>query len=348
MLSTAAIECTLGRLPTLHIGVVGDLFLDRYLDLDSRLTEPSLETGLDAYQVTRVRSCPGAAGTILNNLVALGVGHVSILSVIGEDGEGFELRRELERRGVDQRFLIQRAERFTPTYTKPMLHSSVQPARELNRIDIKNRTPLPRELEDQVLGALPRFLQEVGALLILDQVSEPECGVITSRVRTRLGELGALMPGKFMLADSRERIGQFQHVAIKPNEREVASLEPARPLEERLPTLAERLRRPVFCTCGQLGILLAEPTPSGVRLDHAPAFRVKGPIDPVGAGDSVSAGIACAVAAGLSNIEAAAFGNLIASITIQQIGTTGTATLEQVRERWREVEAQQKQGVADA
>jgi sugar/nucleoside kinase (ribokinase family) len=57
----------------------------------------------------------------------------------------------------------------------------------------------------------------------------------------------------------------------------------------------------------------------------------------VGAGDSTSAGIACAMAAGASGQQAAAFGNLIASITIQQIGTTGTATPAQVRRRWRAV-----------
>ena len=52
-LSEAAIEAILQRTPRLTIGVVGDFFLDRYLDLDGSLTEPSLETGLDAYQVAR-------------------------------------------------------------------------------------------------------------------------------------------------------------------------------------------------------------------------------------------------------------------------------------------------------
>ena len=73
MLTDATLNQILRRLPGLAIGVLGDLFLDRYLDLDARLTEPSLETGLDAYQVVRVRSYPGAAGTVINNLVALGV-----------------------------------------------------------------------------------------------------------------------------------------------------------------------------------------------------------------------------------------------------------------------------------
>ena len=50
-MTDALIESILTRLPSLTIGVLGDLFLDRYLDIDDTLTEPSLETGLDAYQV---------------------------------------------------------------------------------------------------------------------------------------------------------------------------------------------------------------------------------------------------------------------------------------------------------
>src|SRR5262245_43109708 len=96
MLSDAILQQILNRLPHLTIGVVGDLFLDRYLDIDAALTEPSLETGLDAYQVARVRCHPGAAGTVINNLAALGVGRVCAISVIGDDGEGYELRRALK------------------------------------------------------------------------------------------------------------------------------------------------------------------------------------------------------------------------------------------------------------
>src|ERR671931_496558 len=100
MLSEARLEQILGQIPRLTVAVVGDLFLDRYLDIDAGLTEPSLETGLDAYQVVRVRPCPGAAGTVINNLAALGVGQVLPVAVIGDDGEGYELRRALAGLGV--------------------------------------------------------------------------------------------------------------------------------------------------------------------------------------------------------------------------------------------------------
>src|SRR5713226_5114903 len=101
MLDQSTLTRILDTLPRLSIAVVGDLFLDKYLDLDSRLTETSVETGLDAYQVVRVRCYPGAGGTVLNNLRALGVGKLHAISVIGDDGEGYELRRALHDRQVD-------------------------------------------------------------------------------------------------------------------------------------------------------------------------------------------------------------------------------------------------------
>ena len=54
--------------------------------------------------------------------------------------------------------------------------------------------------------------------------------------------------------------------------------------------------------------------------------------------DSVMAGIVSALCSGAEPFEAARLGNLIASITIQQIGTTGTASPAQVRERFQQLE----------
>lgn len=331
MLTQSNLERILTSLPRLRIGVVGDLFLDRYLDLDAALTEPSIETRLDAYQVTRVRSYPGAAGTIINNLAALGVGAITPIAVIGDDGEGYELRQALATMpAVRTEHLIARSDRRTPTYTKPMLHEDGHAPRELNRLDIKNRTKLPSEAEEAVLSALAQVWPACDAFLVLDQVSELDCGVITERVRRRLSELGSEAPEKLLLADSRERIGLFTNIWLKPNVGECrkalgTEMEPAQAAAK----LAERCGRPVFLTCGAQGIWLAKPRQTPIRI---PAVPVAGPIDPVGAGDSTSAGLACAIAAGATLEEAAAFANLVASITIQQIGTTGTASPEQLRQ----------------
>jgi bifunctional ADP-heptose synthase (sugar kinase/adenylyltransferase) len=340
MLTDSKLEELLSRITTLRIGVLGDLFLDRYLDINAALTEPSIETGLDAYQVVRVRSQPGAAGTVLNNLVALGVRCACPIAVIGDDGEGYELRQGLAKLGrveVSWVFTADGEMFRTPTYAKPMLCEAGRPPRELNRLDIKNRTPLPSTMEERVLSALVEAWPSLDALLALDQVSEPDCGVITAKVRNRLAELGQANPNKLILADSREWIGLFRNVSLKPNQAECArAAGGAEDVAAGAEKLAQTAGRPVFCTCGSRGILVSQAGTASPRSVLVPAFPVKGPIDIVGAGDSTSAGIACAVAAGATLEEAAAFGNLVASITIQQIGTTGTASPEQVRQRWRE------------
>jgi bifunctional ADP-heptose synthase (sugar kinase/adenylyltransferase) len=338
MLSDAAIEQVLGTIPHKTIGLLGDLFLDRYLDIDAALTEPSLETGLDAYQVVGVRSYPGALGTVVNNLVALGVGRVVPIALIGDDGEGFELRQRLkDMRGVAMEALLPWQGRRTPTYTKPMLQKLGEPPRELNRLDIKNRSRTPPEAEQAVLRALTTVWPELDALIVVDQVSEEECGVITSAVHQRLQELAEHDPRRFVLADSRERIRRFRSVCLKPNRHECAEAagSDAGGWEEGAAILARQSGRAVFATASEEGIALVEPPHFEVERIHS--YPVAGPIDPVGAGDSCSAGIVCGVVSGLSLPEAAAFGNLVASITVQQIGATGTATPEQVRQRWVEV-----------
>jgi bifunctional ADP-heptose synthase (sugar kinase/adenylyltransferase) len=345
MLTDFRLETILERIPRLTLGVLGDLFLDRYLDIDAALTEPSIETGLDAYQVVQVRSYPGAAGTVINNLVALGVKQVYVFSAVGDDGEGYELLQALgNRKCVETHGVYQLHGRpfHTPTYTKPLLHQAGQPPRELNRLDIKNRQPLPGLLDEFLARPVAEFWPQADALIVADQVSEPECGVVTTGMRNLLAELGEANPDKVILADSRERIGLFRSVWLKPNEAEcVAAVEgtarDSAHVENCIAELARRAGRPVFCTRGEKGIVLVDPRLCPAQPVAVPAYPVAGPIDSVGAGDSTSAGIACALAAEATLTEAAAFGNLVASITIQQLGTTGTATPEQLRRRWQEL-----------
>lgn len=321
----------LARFPDLTALVVGDFFLDKYLLIDRRLAEVSLETGLEAHQVAEVHCSPGAAGTVTNNLRALGVGVIA-LGVLGDDGEGYELRRALRAIGADTSLLVEHGVRFTPTYTKPMLREVDGAAHELSRLDIKNRATLPADVEDAIIARLRAALPHVQAVVIADQVPEGNCGVITDRVRAELCAQAPAHPDKVFAADSRERIGLFQDVILKANAREVVrAVQPEGDATDRKVieacglALAARARKPIVVTLGAQGILLFD---GGV--EHVPTRPASGPIDPVGAGDSVMAGLVSALCAGASLREAALVGNLVASVTIRQIGTTGVASPQQV------------------
>jgi rfaE bifunctional protein kinase chain/domain len=335
----ARLNQLLGRFPEIKLLVVGDFFLDKYLDLERRLSETSLETGLEAYQAVGVRCSPGAAGTVVNNLRALDVG-VMAFGVIGDDGEGYELKRALEKQGVDISPLMTHSDRFTPTYTKPMMREMDDQLHELNRIDIKNRSPLPEVIQTELAERLMALAPTVHGIVVADQVPEANCGVITDRIRTTLSEAAQSHPDLIIAADSRERIGLFRDIILKPNAREALRALDRSPqgeieraeIEDAGAALSRQAKRPVFITIGAEGVLVF----SREGVQHVPGMPVTGPIDIVGAGDSVMAGIVASLGAGARPGDAALVGNLVASITVQQIGTTGSASRRQVLDRFQE------------
>ena len=95
--------------------------------------------------------------------------------------------------------------------------------------------------------------------------------------------------------------------------------------------LTRRTGRGVFVTIGAEGIVYVDEE----ETHSIPGIPVSGPIDIVGAGDSTMAGIASALCAGATPAQAARVGCVAASITIQQIGVTGTATPDQIRARFQ-------------
>ena len=338
MLSAARLDSILNALPRLTIGLVGDLFLDRYLELQPA-GEMSIETGLEAHQVVRVRNAPGALGTVMNNLAALGVGMMIPATVIGDDGHGYDLLREVRRLPVDPQNIICDPTRLTPTYTKPMQPTGNE-VRELNRLDVRTRGPISAAVEDLLCDRIAHTWQASDGLIVLDQVNEPGCGVVTDRVRNFLQDLIVINPKKLIYIDSRQRLRDFQFGVLKGNRAELAGavgIDPAADLpafHAAAIRLSAKTQQPVFCTIGELGTLVAADGKSEI----VPAPQVTGPIDIVGAGDSATSGMVTSLLAGVLPTEAAEFGNLVASITIQQLGTTGTATPAQVRDRWRSQE----------
>ncbi len=325
------------RYPALRLAIVGDFCLDRYLEIDPARAETSIETSLPVYNVTNIRSQPGAAGTILNNLVALGVGAIYPVGFCGEDGEGFELQRALRAKpGVRLDHFLPTAERRTFTYCKPLVLESGKAPRELNRLDSKNWSPTPAEVEDRLRASVRQLAPDVDAIIVLDQVDLADTGVATRRVLETLGEVARANPTKLVIADSRRGLRAFPPVTFKMNGAELATLAGVGTLKEldavkrQAGELAARNRQSVFVTLAERGIVGA--TPDGV-VEHVPSLPLRGEIDIVGAGDSVTANLTCALAAGAALREAMELAMAAASIVIHQLGTTGTASVAQIGER---------------
>ncbi len=322
------------RYPRLRVAVLGDFCLDRYLEIDPSRQETSLETGLAVHNVTRVRDQPGGAGTVFNNLAALGVGEILPVGFAGDDGEGFELVRALRALpGVQMDTFLITPLRQTFTYCKPLIVEAGKPPRELNRLDSKNWTPTPPEIENHLIEAFRRHAERLDALIVMDQVDIAETGVVTRRLLEAVGEIARRRPSLRVLADSRRSLRGYPAVCLKMNRAElgvlVGNTAPA-DLEQTKRAaleLARRHGRDVFVTLAEEGILGASPDG---WLVHLPTLPVRGEIDIVGAGDAVTANLAVALAAGASLEESLELANAAASVVIHQLGTTGTASIAQI------------------
>lgn len=323
------------RYALLQIAVLGDFCLDRYLEIDPARHEISLETNLPVHNVVNVRAQPGGAGTILNNLVALGAGTLWPVGFCGDDGEGYELSVALSRpSAVRLDHFLRTDRRRTFTYCKPLVLTPGQPPRELNRLDSKNWSPTPAEVEDALIAAVRHLAPEINALILLDQVDHADTGVVTQRVLSAVGDLAHERPDLLILADSRRGLTGFPPVGFKMNAAELSLLTglprdaDLEQIQQAAAALAGHNRRPVFVTLAERGIVgaLGDGT-----FGHVPALPVRGPIDIVGAGDAVTANLACALAAGATLAESLELAMAAASLVIHQLGTTGTASVAQIQ-----------------
>lgn len=332
------IEIT-SRYPSLRLGIVGDLCLDRYLEIDPEIQEISIETGLPVYNVINVRAQPGAAGTILLNLCALGVAEVYPVSFYGLDGEGFELEQALIRLpGVKFEGLIKTDQRRTFTYGKPLLLQRGGPPRELNRLDIKNWTPTPKALRLQLTERLENLWPRLDGIAVLEQAEQPETGVICPEILNKLQVLASKDQQKPILADSRRGLTGWPKFIYKMNRHELSKLAGQEVNNFKQAAyfakkLSEQTGHRVFVTLAEEGLLGCGPNE---QVYHMPALPVRGPIDIVGAGDAVTANLLTAIVAGASTAEALLLAGLAASIVIHQIGTTGSASVRQILELYEQ------------
>ena len=305
----------------LRVLVAGDVCLDRWCRYDPRLGLASRETGLERVGVVSTEVTAGAAGTIANNLAALGAAQVAVLGVVGEDGFGWELDQALRGRGIDSDLLIRSSEVPTFTYTK--LINDATDVEDLPRIDFIHTQEISIELEARVVELFLRVVSDFDVVIVSDQAETAAGGVVTPRLREALTPVAS---EKIVWVDSRVRSELFRGVILKPNldEARAASIRAVGGVD--FPALrAHTTARLLIVTLGGEGALVTDE----LGQTAVEGRMVEKPVDICGAGDSFSAGAAMALAVTGSGVEAARFGNLVASITIMKKGT-GTASPDEV------------------
>jgi rfaE bifunctional protein kinase chain/domain len=295
--------------------IVGDICLDRWCTYDPGAAEPSRETGIARTGVVSTEIAPGMGGKVANNLASLGIGRAAVLGVLGEDGFAHELADALNVQGISTDLLVRSSKLSTFTYMK--LINVATGLEDLPRVDTLNTRPLPESVEQELLGYLRDFATSFDIIFASDQADTRRGGVVTPAVRVQLEQIALANPEKIVWVDSRVRVERFRKTILKPNEQEadVASIGLFGAVDyQRLREHTES--KVLFVTKGSRGVLVVEDkaeTLIGGR-------TVEKPYDISGAGDGFSAGAALALAITGSNMEAAKFGNLVASVAITKRG----------------------------
>ena len=327
-----------------RIGILGDFTLDGYWYVDMARAQLSREAPLYNHPVVRETYSAGGCANVAVNVAALRPRETWAFAVLGADWRGPLLRQVLTEAGLRlEEVLTQPTNWVTPFYGKVIL-TGFGNQQEDARVDFVNSQPLGPEAGsafDTVLDRLAARLPELDAVIVADYQM---VGVVPPRVVSALNRMAQENPRVIFAADSRDNIGQFHAMVIKPNEVEAAHMwfpgcplaktgdyrEPGVMKPEELLGAGMRVQadngRPVYITRGDKGALLCAASGS----DTIPAVRVPPPIDTVGAGDTFLAALATALAAHATPWEAGYLATLAAAVTVRKLRTTGAASPDEI------------------
>ncbi|HUW84175.1 MAG TPA: PfkB family carbohydrate kinase [Phycisphaerae bacterium] len=323
------LEQLLADVARVRVAVIGDFCLDAYWLYDPSGSEISLETGKPTHAVRRHRYGLGGAGNVVSNLIDLGVAQVLAFGVVGDDLFGREMARLLSTTGTDVAGLVTQADDWdTPVYGKP--HEGDE---EDRRIDFGAFNALSRASQDELLARLVAALPQLQCVVVNQQLGR---GLWVDEMIERFIDMVARWPQMLFVVDSRNRAERFGHVVLKLNEIEAAricgqpvepdAVVPAEQAQGFARQIFDRTSRPVFITRGARGLVAFDD--SSVHIE--PGIQILHKADPVGAGDTAVAAIAASLAAGASYVEAARLANFAATVTVQKVQQTGTATPDEI------------------
>jgi rfaE bifunctional protein kinase chain/domain len=329
-LTPAAATRVLARVPRVRVAVVGDLVADEFIygQIDRVSREaPVLILGYDSTEVV-----PGGAGNAANNAAALGA-RVALVGVVGRDGAGTRLVAALRSR-ADVSGIVRASGYVTPVKTRILaggVHSAKQQVVRIDRAGGRI-TPAIRRRVEQALAAV---IRRVDVVIISDYGS----GLVTPEMWRRALAAARVRRAPLVLVDSRYALDGFTGLtACTPNESEVEALlgvkidDDRGVLERAGRTLLERMRaRAVLITRGSRGMALFEPDRP---TDHIPIVGSDQVTDVTGAGDTVIATFALALAAGAPFGLAARLANHAGGLVVMKRGTA-TVTREELHDAVR-------------
>lgn len=287
------------------------------------VTRISPEAPVPVVNIQRESTHLGGAANVLANVAALGAS-ARVIGVVGNDSAADKLRDTLREQGGEQSQESLIVDEHRPTTIKIRIIARQQ---MVVRADREQRAPVNGSVEARIIEAMKDALAKSDALVISDY----DKGVVTPRV---LGEILPLAYQRIpVLVDPKIRNFDYYRPAtlVTPNHHEALRLTNSEEdTDAGLKIAAEKIRARLACdavliTRGDRGMMLVEGESDPVCV----ATAAREVFDVTGAGDTVIATLATAMAAGASMKEAAVLANHAAGIVVGKLGTA-TATAEEV------------------
>jgi D-beta-D-heptose 7-phosphate kinase/D-beta-D-heptose 1-phosphate adenosyltransferase len=316
------------RFAGLPVLVVGDVMLDRFIVGHVTRISPEAAVPVVQFQSDYVRL--GGAANVAHNIAALG-GQASLVGIVGADGAASRLREQLSLAGVAADGLVEDRERPTTEKVRVVTDRNQQVARidyerdadangEVERAIVERAATLARGahaflVSDYLKGSITKAV--VDALIAAGRHATASAGRIPLIVDPKIPHLSCYA-GATLVTPNHHEAEVATHVRIRTD---VDAQQAARDFRARAQCEA------VLITRGEHGMWLSEPNAEGSIA--AVAREVS---DVTGAGDTVAATLALALAAGATMTEAATLANHAAGIVVGKFGPA-TVTAEELLEK---------------
>lgn len=300
------------RFPQAGVLVVGDLILDHYIW--GKVSRISPEAPVPVVHVESESLKLGGAANVYNNILALG-GKADLCGVIGSDEGGRRLLQQLGTRRDGRGGVIIDADRPTTRKTRVIAHNQ-----QMVRFDVERRSEIKAGLQRRIIRYVESRLREVSCVVVSDYAK----GVVTAPLMAELVRLITLRRIPLVVDPKVEHFSYYKGVTVvTPNHLEAMQAagvhgddDPS--ISQAGETIRQRLGcQSVLVTRGEKGMSLFEADGTSF---HVPTMA-RQVYDVTGAGDTVIATLALALATGASMRDGAVLANHAAGIVVGMVGT---------------------------
>lgn len=303
----------LDRFSDVKILVVGDVMLDRYWW--GSVSRISPEAPVPVVKLEKTSVTAGGAANVALNISGLGA-RAFLIGSVGDDAESRALSQILEDRNVSSEFLFKTKGKPTIVKTRIVAHNQ-----HVVRIDQEESAEIDAYDEKKIWRLIERVLEQVDLVVVSDYAK----GLLTETLLTRLITQSIGMGKKILVDPKGKDFTKYKNATVlTPNRREAidaCGLEDKDHLDltQAGKKLLETLNlETLLITQGEKGMSLFRKNANSLYFP-ASARKV---YDVTGAGDTVIASFAVAVAANLDYEQAAEIANLAAGLVVEEVGTT--------------------------